>query len=133
MRNMQSLLYPIMVAGAVLCAGSAQARDSNDCADHVGIPVEERWSPSEAQIRQAIGDFYRFFPSQEHFSIRMCGVTENGAQVMIVGALHMVADKKVCDDDLNFAVLYDPNTRKFGDAVPHQKFCAGPDAVHRTP
>jgi hypothetical protein len=132
-RRARSLLYQVMVAGTVLFAGAAQARDSYDCADHVGISAQERWSPSEAQFRQAIGDFYRSFPSQEHFSIRMCGVTENGAQVMIVGALHMVADKKICDDDLNFAVLYDPNTRKFGDAVPHQTFCAGPDPVHRTP
>lgn len=133
MRKNRLLLHPVAVAFVVLCADMAQARDSYDCADHVGIPTQERWSPSEAQIRQVVSEFYRAFPSQEHFSIRMCGVTENGKQAMIVGALHMVRDKKVCDDDLNFAVLYDPDSHKFGDPVPHQKFCGGGDIVHRAP
>jgi hypothetical protein len=124
--------YIAAFALAAVFSSSADARDSYDCADHVGIPPQERWSPSELQIRQLVGDFYSAFPSQEHFSIRMCGVTENGKQTMLVGALHIVDSKKVCDDELNFAVVYDPETRKFGDIIPHQKFCAGGDVVRRT-
>lgn len=114
--------YAAVWALAVSCVSSACARDNYDCADNVGIPMDARWSPSNPQIMQLIGDFYPTFKLKEKFSLDMCGVWEDGKQVFLVDALHDDS-KETCGDELNFAVLYDPQTRKFSDVVPHQKLC----------
>ena len=65
------------------------------------------------------------------FMPRTCGTIENGRQMIMTGALHIVGDYALCDDDANFAVFFDPETRKFGEIIPHQKLCANGQKIRR--
>lgn len=120
----------IALALATLAVAPAASREAYDCKDHVGIPPDARWSPSQDQMFGTVHDFYAKFASpQVKFNVRMCGVSEGGEQVMLVNALVAEGSKELCGDAPNFAVLYDPETHEFSDAVPREKLCpAAPKA-----
>ncbi len=109
---------------------AAEARDAYDCSDHVGIPAAARWSPPNDQTMQTLHDFYaKFQTPQLKFNVRMCGVSEEAKQVILVDAVHIGDSSELCGDALNFAVLYDPGTRQFREPVPREKLCpAAPKA-----
>jgi hypothetical protein len=131
MTNVRSKRCLILIVGAALFTGSAQARDSYDCADYKNVAPEGWWSPSDDQKKQFYSDLEVAFPHWNDFMMRTCGVVEGGKQLILVGALHVVDEHAMCEDDANFGVLYDPQTRKFGDVVPHQKLCWHGDKIPR--
>ena len=111
-------------------ASAAEARDAYDCRDHVGIPADARWSPANDQTMQTLHDFYaKFQTPQVKFNVRMCGVSEEGKQLILVDAVHIGDSTQLCGDALNFAVLYNIDTRQFREPVPREKLCpAAPKA-----
>jgi hypothetical protein len=105
-----------------LWASAAQARTSYDCAD-ISYNLGDSWEPTDWQQEQFYSDLAAAYPAQNDFMIRSCAVIEGGRKLFLVGALHIVDNSALCDDEANFGVLYDPATRKFGEVVPHQKLC----------
>jgi hypothetical protein len=131
MTRLRVLLCLTAALGAAAFAGQAQARDSYDCADFQHAFPEGSWSVSDEQKKQFYADLEAAFPNWNDFMTRTCGVVEGGKQMILVGALHVVDERAMCEDDANFGVLYDPQTRKFGDVAPHQKLCWHGDKIPR--
>jgi hypothetical protein len=131
MKAVRSLLPLFFFAGTVLCAGAAQARDTYDCADYAHAAPEGWWHLTDEQEAQFYKDLHVAFPNWGDFMVRSCGVMEGGKQMVLVGALHVVDNYAMCEDEANFGVLYDPQTRKFGEVVPHQKLCWHGDKIPR--
>lgn len=109
----------VAVLAAVLCASGAQAR-SYDCA----APLDgSTWAPTPAQVDQLLDDWSANSGLRaDDYVPRFCGVTESGRRVIMIGALHIVGDFALCDDPANFAVFYDPGTRRFSGRIPKQTF-----------
>jgi len=122
MKARSSSICLAALACAALWAGPLQARTSYDCAD-ISYDLGDSWEPTDQQKAQLYSDMDAHFPARDDFMIRSCAVIEDGRKLFLVGALHIVDDLAICDDDTNFGVLYDPDTRKFGEVVPHQKLC----------
>ena len=113
----------IAFLAALFAAGGAQAR-SYDCADPASAP-EGVWTATQEQHDAFVADL-RAVPDgpDGEFMKRICPVIENGEQVFMIGALHVVDDFAVCDDPANYAMFYDPDKRSFGDRITGQTFCA---------
>ena len=130
MNSLRSTACWIALGCALSFAVPAQARDTYDCAA-IGYTPESSWDLTETQGEQLYTDLDSAFPDHSNFMIRSCGVIESGKRLIVVGALHIVGDEASCDDEKNFGVLYDPETRKFSDVMPRQKLCANGMRIKR--
>lgn len=121
----------LCLAGAVvafLSATSAQAR-SYDCAEADHAP-EGAWQPEQSQTEEAYAELNKQ-KGWGDFMYRACGTIENGQQVFLVGALHVVDGFAICDDDANYAMFYDPKTKTFSTPIAHQKLCGHGQKIPR--
>jgi len=118
----------VIFAPTLAPAAESEAR-SYDCAAEDSAPGGD-WHLTQPQFEQFLDDWHKH-DEWSAFMPRTCGTIENGQQMIMTGALHIVGDYALCDDDANFAIFYDPKTRTFGDVIPHQKLCANGQKIPR--
>lgn len=122
-------LLPVMALAAVTLWSAPVLAHSYDCAQDDYAP-EGIWEPTDADMRQFFQDAEKR-PDFATFMYRSCGVIEGGQKMIMSGALHVVDDYAICDDDANFALFYDPRTRSFGEVIPRQKLCGAGRKIPR--
>jgi hypothetical protein len=119
---MKRLHLGFFAISTLLAAGVAEAHSYN-CADHANRPDSE-WSLDQPLSMQVVTDLVtQHLGAPKHFKYRFCGVTEDGEQLVMIGAFEIVDGTPKCDSSANFGEFYDPRKRSFTDAVTGIDMC----------
>jgi len=70
---------------------------------------------------------WRHARRHDSYTLMFCSVTSGGRRYIIVDGIYMFQGVGVCDDLESFGVLYDPETKRFGEIIFPVIACAPSD------